>query len=177
MANNPFVILFWRHIFMVLSKYLILYQIIVTCGKELGFPIIWSQGVLSGVFSPLNKCSRNRKEWIFFISSYRLTKNGFITATQFRGNCHFNWCDLSGHNTSNGTKKWFYSITTLDGTLLKPILGRLIITCSVQWHIVWLISSSPHIKSWKNSWIRWQPQKMDTFIVAAFELCQKNAKR
>ena len=66
------------------------------------------------------------------------------------------------HNSSRGTKKWFYSMTKLGLTLpnsLKPtwkssngksypthripqILRRLTITCSGRWHMVWLISSS-----------------------------------
>ena len=76
----------------------------------------------------------------------------------------------SGHNTSRGTKKWSYRMKTLGLTLLnllKPrwkcsngksyptrrifqILRRPIITCSVRWHMVWLISSSAHMKTSKN---------------------------
>ena len=79
-----------------------------------------------------------------------------------------------GHNTSRGTKKWFYSMTTLGLTLpnpLKPtwkrsygksyptcrirqILRLPIIPCSGRWQMVWLISNSDYMKTWKNGLIR-----------------------
>ena len=79
-----------------------------------------------------------------------------------------------GHNTSRGTKKWFYNMTTLGLTLpnpLKPtwkhsngksyptrricqILRRPIITCSGRWHMVYLIGTSAHIKTLKIGLIR-----------------------
>ena len=85
------VILFWRGILMVVWKCLILCQIIVICdcmrwkwfnNKELGFLMIWSQGTLSVVFSPVNNCFSGKKGKVFFIASWRVMKNGFITATQ-----------------------------------------------------------------------------------------------
>ena len=83
-------------------------------------------------------------------------------------------CAKNVHNTSRGTKKWFYSMTTLGLALpnpLKPswkrsngksyptrripqILGHPIITCSGRRHMVWLISSSAHVKTSKNDFIR-----------------------
>ena len=80
----------------------------------------------------------------------------------------------NGHNTSRGTKKWLYSLTTLGLTLpnpLKPtwkrsngkcyptrripqILRRPIITCSSRWHMVWLISNSAHMNTSKKGLIR-----------------------
>ena len=70
------------------------------------------------------------------------------------------------YNTSRGTKKWFYSMTTLRLTLPNPlkstwkhsngkfyptrripqILRRPIITCSGRWYMVWLISSTAHMQ-------------------------------
>ena len=70
------------------------------------------------------------------------------------------------HNTSRGTEKWFYNMTTLGLTLPNPskytwkrsngesypirripqILRPPIITFIDRWHMVWLISSSAHIR-------------------------------
>ena len=192
--------------------------------------MIWSQGTLSIVFSPVNNCFSGKNGRVFFNASWRVMKNRFITATQWEesyGDCSVmllrrrlgriiytlrrlccvfggtrsvlfimsywnrtkpslgngierNWCvwakhcAKNGHYTSRGTKKWFYSITTLDLTLLstlKPtwkrsngksyptrsipqILRRPIITCSGRWHMVWLIRSSVHMKTSKNGLIR-----------------------
>ena len=187
--------------------------------KKLGFLMIWSQGTLNVVLSPVNNCFTSKKGRVFFIASWWVMKNGFNTATQREESygdfpvmllrrrigpiftlrrlcCVFdgtrsvlfimscwnrtktslgngierNWCvwpvccAKNGHNTSKGTKKWFYSITTLGLTLPNPlklswkrsngksyptrrspqILRRPIITCSGRWHMVWLINSSPH---------------------------------
>ena len=136
--------------------------------KELGFLMIWSQGTLSVVFTPVNNCFSVKKGRVFFIASWRVIKNGSIAATQrekghldcpvmllrcrlrplftlrrlccvfggtrsllFIMSCwnrmklwlgygiEHNWwvwaehCAKTGHNTSRGTKKWFYSMTTL----------------------------------------------------------------
>ena len=191
--------------------------------------MIWSQGTLSFVFSPVNNCFSGKKERVFFIVSWWVMKNEFITATQrkeshgdcpvmplrcglsrifrlHRSCCLFgetrsvlfiiscwsrtkpslgnsivrNWCvwaehcAKNGHNTSRGTKKWFYGMTTLGLTLPNPvkstwkrsngkfyptqrisqILRRPIITCSGRWLTVWLISSSTHMKTSKNDLIR-----------------------
>ena len=50
--------------------------------KELGFLMIWSQGTLSVVFSPVNNCFAGKKGRVFFIASWRVMKDGFITATK-----------------------------------------------------------------------------------------------
>ena len=125
------------------------------------------------------------------------------TRPSLRNGVERNWCVWAehcvknNHNTSRGTKKWFHSMTTLGLTLpnpLKPtwkrsngksyptcripqILRRPIITCSGRCHMVWLISSSAHMKTSKNSLIRGKPQKMNTFTVTAFELYQKDGKK
>ena len=191
--------------------------------------MIWSQGTLRVVLLPVNNCFSGKKGRVFFIASWRVTKNGFIAETprekshrdcpvmllrRWLGRiftlrrlcCVFggtrpvlfimscwnqtkpslgndierNWCvwaehcAKNGYNTSRGTKKWFYSMTTLGLTLpnpLKPtwkrsngksyptrripqILRHPIITCSGRWHMIWLISSSAHMKTSKNGLIR-----------------------
>ena len=191
--------------------------------------MIWSQGTLSVVFSPVNNCFSGKKERVFFIASWRVIKNGFITATQKeesdgdcpvmllrrrlgkiftlpRLRCVFgrtrpmlfimsfwnrtkpslgngierNWCvkaehcAKNGHDTNRGTETLFYSMTTLGLKFpnpLKPtwkrsneksyptrripqILRRPIITCSIRWQMVWLISTSAHMKTSKNGLIR-----------------------
>ena len=50
--------------------------------KELGFLMNWSHRTLSVVFSPVNNCFSGKKGRFFFIASWRVMKNGFITATQ-----------------------------------------------------------------------------------------------
>ena len=50
--------------------------------KELGFLMIWSQGTLGVVFSPVNNCFSGKNGRVFFIASWRVMKNGFITGTQ-----------------------------------------------------------------------------------------------
>ena len=57
---------------------------------------------------------------------------------------------------------------------IPQILCRPIITCSGRWHMVWLISSSAHVKTLENDLIRGYPQKMNTFTVTVFELYQKD---
>ena len=151
-------------------------------------------------FLHVNNCFIGKKK-VFFIASWRVMKNGFITATQ-REEIHRDCpvmlirrrlgriftlrrlcCVFGGirpvlfimcHITSRGTKKWFHSMTTLGLTLpnlLKPtrkrsngksypthrnpqILRHPIITCSSRWHMVWMISSSAHMKTSKNVLIR-----------------------
>ena len=44
--------------------------------------MIWSQGKLGVVFSPMKNCFSGKKGRVFFIASWRVMKNGFITATQ-----------------------------------------------------------------------------------------------
>ena len=83
-------------------------------------------------------------------------------------------CAKNGHNTSRDTKKWLYRMTTLGFMLPKPlkptwkrsnrksystrriaqIFCRPIITCFGRCHMVWLISSSVHMKTSKNGLIR-----------------------
>ena len=60
---------------------------------------------------------------------------------------------------------------------IPQILRRPIITCSGEWHMVWLISSSAHMKTSKNGLIRGWPQKMNTFTVTVFELYQKDGQK
>ena len=94
-------------------------------------------------------------------------------------------------------EKWYHSMTTLGLTLpnpLKPtwkrsngkfhptrripqILRRPITTCSGWWHMVWLISSSAHMKTSKNGLTRGWPQKMNTFTVTVFELYQEYGQK
>ena len=59
----------------------------------------------------------------------------------------------------------------------EQILRHPIITCSDRWHMVWLISSSAHMKTSKNGLIRGEPQKMNTFTVTVFELHQKDGQK
>ena len=129
------------------------------------------------VFSPVNNCFSGKKGRVFFITSWRVMKSGFVTATQreeSHGDCPVvmllrrrlgrictlrrlccviggtrsvlfimscwnqtkpslgngierNWCvwaeicAKNGNNTNRGTKKWFYSMTTLGLTLPNPI--------------------------------------------------------
>lgn len=47
---------------------------------------------------------------------------------------------------------------------------------SVRWNIVWLISSSTHMKLSQHGLIRGEPQKLNTPPLMILELCQQDAK-
>ena len=162
-------------------------------------PVMLLRRRLGRIFTLRRLCSLfgATRSMLIIMSCWNRTKpslrNGFVR----------NWCvwaelcAKNGHKTSRGTKKWFYSMTTFGLTLsnpLKPtwkysngksyptrripqILRRAIITCSGRWHMVWLISSSTHMKTSKNGFIRGQPQKMNTFTVTVFELYQKDGQK
>ena len=52
--------------------------------------MIWSQGTLSIVFSSVNNCFTGKKGRVFFIASWRVMKNWFISATpreESHGDC------------------------------------------------------------------------------------------
>ena len=89
-------------------------------------------------------------------------------------------CAKNGHNTSRGTKKWFYSMTTLGLTVptpLKPtwkrsngnfyltrrtpqILRRPIIACSGRWHNLGIEINFLEKTEWLNvrEWL-WSKRK------------------
>ena len=111
---------------------------------------------------------------LFNMSCWNRTKPSLVKGIE-RDSCVWaEHCAKNGHNTSRGTKKWFYSMTTFGLTFANPlkpiwkrsngrfyptrpipqISRRLIITCSSRWHMVWLISSSVHMKTSKNGLIR-----------------------
>ena len=103
--------------------------------KEFGFFMIWNQGTLSVVFSPVNNCFNGKKEGFSLSHRGRWWKMDslFIISCWIRmkpslGNgIERNWCvwaehcAKNGHNTSRGTKKWFYSMTTPGLTLPNPL--------------------------------------------------------
>ena len=111
---------------------------------------------------------------LFIMSSWNRTKLSLGNGIERNWYVWAENCAKNGHNTSRGTKKWFYSMTTLGPTLPNPlkltrkrsngksypirripqILYRPIITCSGRWHMIWLISSSAHVKALKNGLIR-----------------------
>lgn len=58
--------------------------------KELMSLMMWSQDMLSVVFSPMNNCSSGKNWKVFFITSLRMIKIVFVSVTQReqnRGNC------------------------------------------------------------------------------------------
>ena len=94
-------------------------------------------------------------------------KNGFITATQrekSHGDCRscYYVVDLADYSRCEGYAVYFvgpgrcYLLGAVETVLnrIPQILRRPIITCSVRWHMVWLISSSAHMKTSKNGLIR-----------------------
>ena len=56
-------------------------------------------------------------------------------------------CAKTGHNTTSDGQSY-------PTRRIPQILRRLIITCFGRWHMVWLISSSAHMKTSKNGLIR-----------------------
>ena len=111
---------------------------------------------------------------LFIMSCWNRTKTSLGNGIERNWCVWAEHCAKNGHNTSKGTKKWFYCMTTIGLTLpnlLKPtwkrsngksyptrripqILRRPIITCSGRWHMLWLISCSAHMKTSKNGLIR-----------------------
>ena len=72
-----------------------------------------------------------------------------------RNGIEWNWrvwvehCAKSGHNTSRGTKKWFYSMTTLGLTLSNPL--NLIVKCG---QVIYTQKKVfPFISESSSSWI------------------------
>ena len=251
---DTLVILFWRHILLVVWKCLILCQIIVIYGKCWFSSFIQRKRRLKSIESSKKltemKAKNLRRRWIGSIARWWSVTNARRACFSIRSYSpsHFQviaylgndsktrnlgslWFEVTGrwlwdrwwdqvetitgeryrtqlmrlsralrendHNTSRGTKKWFYNIKTLGLTFPNPlkstwkrsnekcyptrripqILRCTTVTCSGPWLMVWLISSSAHMKTSKNGLIRWWPQKMSTFTVTIFELYQKDEKK
>ena len=97
--------------------------------KKLRFLMIWSQGTLGVIFSlgrifTLRRlcCIFGGTRSVFFIMScWNQTKPSLENVIERNWYVWAEHCAKNGHNTSRGTKKWFYSMTTLALTLPNPL--------------------------------------------------------
>ena len=147
-------ILFWRHILLVVRKCPILCQIIVICGKcwfsssirrkrrlkhiesskKFTEMLLWvkqravigsvaSKTVISMLMTVCVKESQKPSKtlMLFIMSCWNRTKPSLGNGIERNWSVWAEHWAKNGHNTSRGTKKWFYSMTTLGLTLPNPL--------------------------------------------------------